>query len=173
LDIRNEWNQLGVRDEPITQLSPDVDVVLFALAQWVILRIYPGQAQNPYGFQSEVRRVQELRVHVSHGDVVTSTETRERAAATRNPPPVQRQDDLIQREVWSLTDEHKDLLGVLLQRRSASSARHQFASPILVKTLHPPDRGTDADVELLGRLTTRTSSFNKANDADSTISVLR
>jgi hypothetical protein len=45
----------------------------------------------------------------------------------------------------------EDLVGVLLQWRSASAARHRFASPVLVKALHPPDSGTDADVEVFSR----------------------
>ena len=76
---------------------------------------------------------------------MTSEKSGERAAACRNSPLVQRQDDLIQREVRLLAVEGKDLMGVLLQRRSASTARHRFASAILAKALHPPDGGTDAD----------------------------
>jgi hypothetical protein len=51
---------------------------------------------------------------------------------------VQCHDDLIQCDVWSLAVKRKDLMGVLLQWRSASAARHLFASPVLAKTLHPP-----------------------------------
>jgi hypothetical protein len=98
---------------------------------------------------------------------MTSEKSGERAAASRNSPLVQYQDNLIQYEVWSLAVECKDLLGVLLQRRSASAARHRFASPVLAKTLHPPDRGTDADVELFSRFTAGTSCFNKTDDPPS------
>jgi len=86
---------------------------------------------------------------------------------------VQCQDDLIQCEVWSLAVERKDLLGVLLQWRSASAARHRFARAVLAKALHPPDRGTDADVELFSRFTAGTSCFNKANDAPSQFTRIR
>jgi hypothetical protein len=83
-----------------------------------------------------------------NSNAVTSEKSGERAAAAWNSPLVQFQDDLIQREVRSLIDECKDLLGVLLQWRRASSARYRFASAILAKTLHPPDRGIDADDEV-------------------------
>jgi hypothetical protein len=104
---------------------------------------------------------------------MTSEKSGERAAASRNSPLVQYQDNLIQYEVWSLAVECKDLLGVLLQRRSASAARHRFASPVLAKTLHPPDRGTDADVELFSRFTAGTSCFNKTDDPLSQLTRIR
>jgi hypothetical protein len=104
---------------------------------------------------------------------MTSEKSGERATASRNSPLVQRQDDLIQCEVWSLTVERKDLLGVLLQWRSTSALRHWFASPVLAKALHPPDRGTDADVELFSRFTAGTSCFNKTDDPPSQFTRIR
>jgi hypothetical protein len=86
---------------------------------------------------------------------------------------VQYQDNLIQYEVWSLAVERKDLLGVLLQWRSASAARHRFASAVLAKALHPPDRGTDADVELFSRFTPGTSCFDKIDDPPSKFTRIR
>src|SRR5262249_37431326 len=58
-------------------------------------------------------------------NAVASEKSRERAAAFRNSPFVQRQDDLIQCDVWSLQVERKGLLGVCLLmakwfRRAAS-----------------------------------------------------
>jgi hypothetical protein len=55
----------------------------------------------------------------------------------------------------------EDLVGVLLQWRSAS--RHRFASPVLVRALHPPDSGTDADVEVFSRFMSGTSCINKVD----------
>ena len=86
-------------------------------------------------------------------NAVASEKSRERAAASRNSPFVQRQDDLIQCQVWSVTVERKDLLGVLLQWRSASAARRRFASRVLAKALHPPDGGTDTYVKRFRRFT--------------------
>jgi hypothetical protein len=99
-----------------------------------------------------------------NSNAVTSEKSGERAPASWNSPLAQHQDDLIQCEVWSLAVERKDLLGVLLQWRSASPARHRFESPVLAKPLHPPDRRTDADVELFSRFTAGTSCFNETDD---------
>src|SRR5215472_19214436 len=108
-----------------------------------------------------------------NSDAVTSEKSGQRAAASSNSPLVQCQDDLIQCEVRLLAVERKDLLGVLLQWRSASAARHRFASPVLAKPLHPPDGRTDADVELFSRLTAGTSCFNKADDPPSQFTRIR
>jgi hypothetical protein len=79
---------------------------------------------------------------------LTIEKTRQRAAASRHSPLAQCQDDLIEREVRSIFDEGKDLLGMLLlQRGRASPAPHGFTSPVLAKAMHPSDRGTDADLE--------------------------
>jgi hypothetical protein len=66
---------------------------------------------------------------------MTSEKSRERAAASRNSPLGQCQDDLIQCEVRFLAVERKDLLGALLQWRNASTAWHRFANPVLAKAL--------------------------------------
>src|SRR5215469_6267996 len=118
-------------------------------------------------FRSAARRL------FFNSDAVTSEKSGERAAASSNSPLVQCQDDLIQCEVRLLAVERKDLLGVLLQWRSASAARHRFASPVLAKPLHPPDCGTDADVELFSRFTAGTSCFNKADDPPSQFTRIR
>jgi hypothetical protein len=85
----------------------------------------------------------------------------------KNSPLVKRRNNLIQREVRSRADECEDLPRMLLQWRSTPSAGHGFASPVFVKPLHPPNRRTDADLELLGRPTSGSSSFHKVNDAHS------
>src|SRR5262249_17735133 len=88
-------------------------------------------------------------------------------ATSWNSPLVKRQHDLIEREVGLRADEAQYLPRMFLQWRSAPSAGCRFASPVFAKTLHPPNRGTDADLELLRRPTSRSSSFDKVNDAQS------
>ena len=100
-------------------------------------------------------------------DAVASEEAGERAPARWDSPLVQSRNNLIQREVRLLTDEGEDPLRVLLQWRSTPSTGHWLGSPIVTKALHPPDRGTDADVVLVGRFTSGSSSFHEANDSHS------
>jgi hypothetical protein len=64
--------------------------------------------------------------------------------------------------VCSLAAERKDLLGVLLHRRTASAARHRFAGPVLAKRCIHLIGATDVDVELFSRFTAGTCRFNKA-----------
>jgi hypothetical protein len=104
---------------------------------------------------------------------MASEKSRERAAASWNSPLTQRQNELIQREVRPLADESEDPLRVLLQWRNTPSARHRLGSPVVAKALHPPDRGTDADVELFGRFTSGSSSFHKANNSHSQLTRIR
>ena len=107
------------------------------------------------------------------GDAVASKEPGERAPASWDSPLVQRRNNLAQREVRLLTDEGEDLLRVLLKWRSTPSTRYWLAGPVVVKALHPPDRGTDADVELVGRLTSGRSSFHEPNDSHSQLTRIR
>ena len=106
-------------------------------------------------------------------DAVASEEAGQRATASPNSPLVQRRNDLSQRAVRPLTDESEDPLRVLLQRRNTPSTGHWLGSPVVAKALHPPDRGTDADVELFGRFTPRASSFHEANDSRSQLTRIR
>src|SRR2546421_4056913 len=85
------------------------------------------------------------------GDAMASEETGERAAACWNSPLVQRRNDLTQCEVRLLTDEGEDPPRMLLQWRSTPARRHWLARPVVAKALHPPDRGTDADIALFRR----------------------
>jgi hypothetical protein len=86
---------------------------------------------------------------------------------------VQRQNDLIQREITLFADKGEDPLPMLLQWRNASSTRHWLAGPVVAKDLHPPNRGTDADLELFGRFTSGSSSFHETNDTLSQITRIR
>src|SRR5712692_3045466 len=108
-----------------------------------------------------------------YGDVVASEESGERASASWDSPLVQRRNNLIQREVRLLNNEGENPLRVLLQWRSAPSTGHWLGSPVVEKALQPPDRGTDADIELFGRFTSGPSSFHKANDSHSQLTRIR
>jgi len=112
-------------------------------------------------FRSAARRL------FFEGDAMASEEPRECAAAPWDSPLVQRGNDLPQREVPLLPDEGEDLLRVLFQWRRTSSTGHWLGSSVVMKPLHPPDRGTDADVVLFGCFTSGCSSFHEANDSDS------
>ena len=105
------------------------------------------------------------------GEVVTREKSRESAAACSDPLLGQRRNHLTQREVRVLTGEGKDPFLMLLQWRNASSARHRLRTTVIAKALNPPDRGTDADVKLLGRLPSRSSFLHEANDAHAQFSV--
>src|SRR5580704_14693634 len=70
-------------------------------------------------------------------------------------------------------DEGEDLPRVLLQWRSTPSTGHGFESPVFTKALHPPDRRTDADIKLFGRLTSRSSFFHEVDDARSQLTRIR
>src|SRR3979411_3169161 len=100
------------------------------------------------------------------GDVMASEEARKRAAARGNTSPMQYRDDLIQCQVWLLTDQHQGLLPTVLPGGRAPSTGHWFASPIFAKALHPADRRTGADLELFGRLTSRYYWLNKVQQAN-------
>jgi hypothetical protein len=104
---------------------------------------------------------------------VADEESGKRAPACRDSLLSQRQDHLIQREVRLLTNEGEDPLRVLLQWRRTPSARHRLGSPVVAEAVHPPDRGTDADVELLGRLTSGRSFFHEPNDSHSQLTRIR
>jgi hypothetical protein len=83
-----------------------------------------------------------------NGDVMAGEETGERAPACRDAPFTQ-----------NPRDQSEDSLRVLLQRRNAPSARHRLRSSVVAKVLKPPDCRTNADVELLGRLSSRSAQL--------------
>jgi hypothetical protein len=58
---------------------------------------------------------------------------------------------------------------IFLQRGSAPSTWHRFASPIFAKALHPADRRTGADLELFSRFTSRSSRCHELNYANSQV----
>src|ERR1700681_3438911 len=107
------------------------------------------------------------------GDAVPGEKSGKRASACRHSPLSQRQDHLIQREVRLVMNEGEDPLRVLLQWRCTPSTRHWLGSPVIAEALHPSDRGTDADVELVGCLTSGRSSFHEPNDSHSQFTRIR
>jgi hypothetical protein len=108
-----------------------------------------------------------------NGDPMASEESGQCAAAPWDSPLVKRRNDLIQREVRLLADKGEDLPRVLLQGRSTPSTGHGFGSPVFTKALHPPDRRTDADIKLFGRLPSRSSFFHEVDDAHSQLTRIR
>src|SRR5882672_540147 len=107
------------------------------------------------------------------GDAVAGEESGKRTPACRGSTFSQRQDHLVQREVRLLMNEGEDPLRVLLQWRGTSSTGHWLESSVVAEALHPPDRGTDADFELFGRLTSGCSSVHEPNDSHSQLTSIR
>src|SRR5713226_3027104 len=106
-------------------------------------------------------------------NAVAGEESGKRAPACRDALLSQRQDHLIQREVRLLTNEGEDPLRVLLQWRRTPSTRHRLGSPVVAEALHPPDRGSNTHIELLGRLPSRRSFFYRTNDSHSQLTRIR
>src|SRR5262245_41531940 len=106
-------------------------------------------------------------------DAMAGEEARKRAAAPGDTSPTQYRDNLFQRKVLLFADQGEDLLRIILQGGSAPARRHGFAKPIFAKALHPADRRTGADLELFGRLTSRSSCFNIVNYAYSQLTRVR
>src|SRR5215468_11007053 len=104
---------------------------------------------------------------------MASEETRQCAAACRDPSLTQYRNELIQRKVPLLADKVENLLRILLQRRRAPSTGHRLERSIFVKTLQPADRGTCADLEVFGSITSRSPCFHKLNHANSQVSRIR
>src|SRR5215467_11249874 len=103
-------------------------------------------------------------------DAMASEETRQCAATCRDPSLTQDRNELIQRKVPLLGE---NLLRILLQRRRAPSTGHRLERSIFVKTLQPADRGTCADLEVFGSITSRSPCFHKLNHANSQVSRIR
>src|SRR5215471_12446745 len=68
-------------------------------------------------------------------DAMASEETRQCAAACRDPSLTQDRNELIQRKVPLLADQGENLRRILLQRRRAPSTGHRLERSIFVKTL--------------------------------------
>src|SRR5271166_4274363 len=95
------------------------------------------------------------------GNAMTSEEAGQRATTSWDSPLVKRRNNLIERKIPLGADEGEDL------PRSTPSTGHGFESPVFTKALHPPDRRTDADIKLFGRLPSGSSFFHEVDDARS------
>jgi len=104
---------------------------------------------------------------------MASEESRQCAAACRDPLLTQYRNELIQRKVPLLADNDENLLRILLQRGRTPSTGHRFARPIFVKALQPADRGTRADLEVFGSVTPGSSSFHKLDYTNSQVPRIR
>src|SRR3974390_75091 len=82
------------------------------------------------------------------GDAMTGEEAGQRATTSWDSPLVKRRNNLIECKIALRADECENLPRMLLQGRNTPSARRRFASPVFAKALHPPDRRTDANLEL-------------------------
>src|SRR5215469_1967053 len=76
-------------------------------------------------------------------------------------------------QVPLLADKVENLLRIRLQRRRAPSTGHRLERSIFVKTLQPADRGTCADLEVFGSITSRSPCFHELNHANSQVSRIR
>jgi hypothetical protein len=94
---------------------------------------------------------------------MASEESRQCAAARRDPPLTQYRNELIQSKVPLLADKSENPPRILLQRGRAPSTGHWFARPIFAKALQPADRGTRADLKVFGSATSGSSCFHKLN----------
>src|SRR5215468_9124620 len=104
---------------------------------------------------------------------MASEETRQCAAACRDTSLTQDRNELIQGKVPLLADQGENPLRIFFQRRGAPSTGHRFQRPIFVKTLHPADRGTRADLKVFGSITSRSPCFHKLDHANSQVSRIR
>src|ERR1700757_4788947 len=95
-------------------------------------------------------------------DAMASEDSRQCAAARRDPPLTQYRNELIQRKVPLFADQGKNLPRILLQRGRAPSTGHRFARPIFAKALQPADRGTRADLEVFGSVTSGPPCFTNS-----------
>src|SRR6516165_3433369 len=96
-------------------------------------------------------------------DLVALEEAPHRSAFTGNSVLAHDRDDLIERQIRLLRNEREQKIRMLLQRRSAAATRLGHAASRLVETLYPFDRGASADLEIFGRLASRSSSLDTRN----------
>src|SRR5262249_1281942 len=102
-------------------------------------------------------------------NAMTGEESRQCAAARRDPPLTKYRNELVQGKVPLLADKGENPLRILLQRRRTPSTGHRFARPIFAKAVQPADRGTRADLKVFGSVTSGSSCFHKLNHANSQV----
>src|SRR5215813_3966943 len=96
---------------------------------------------------------------------MTGEESRQCAAARRDPPLTKYRNELVQGKVPLLADKGENPLRILLQRRRTPSTGHRFARPIFAKALQPADRRT--------RLTSKCSAASRRDPPASTNLITR
>src|ERR1700746_616494 len=104
---------------------------------------------------------------------MASEESRQCAAARREPPLTQYRNELIQSKVPLLADKSENPPRILLQRGRAPSTGHWLARPIFAKAVQPADRGTRADLKMFGSAPSGSSCFHKLNHANSQVLRIR
>ena len=102
-------------------------------------------------------------------NAMTGEESRQCAAARRDPPLTKYRNELVQGKIPLLADKGENPLRMLLQRRRTPSMGHRFARPIFAKAVQPADRGTRADLKVFGSVTSGSSCFHKLNHANSQV----
>src|SRR5882724_7329642 len=99
------------------------------------------------------------------GDLVSSEKPPERGAAACNSPLAHRGKHLIQRQIWLLRNQGEQPIRVLLQGRSASSARHRRGTSDVAPAPHPFDRRAGANLKVFGCLAPRRTALDLRDDA--------
>src|SRR5215472_10745502 len=169
-----------VRDQPLSARVPTVKAYHVGrdcrfVDEHEASRVKPALLTDPASTRaSHVGALALLRPQAFfERDAMASEETRQCAAACRDTSLTQSRNELIQRKVPLLADKVENLLRILLQRRRAPSTGHRLERPIFVKTLQPADRGTCADLEVFGSITSRSPCFHELNHAYSQVSRIR
>src|ERR1700694_619825 len=98
-------------------------------------------------------------------ELVSSEKPPERGAATGDPSLAHRDKHLVERQIRLLHDQGEQPIRVLLQRRSASSARYGRGTSLVVPALQPFDRCTGADLKMFGSLAPRSTTLNSCDDS--------
>src|ERR1700692_1468174 len=98
-------------------------------------------------------------------DLVSIEKPPERGAAACNPPLAHRGKHLIQRQIRLPRNQGEQPIRVLLQWRSASSARHCGGTSGVAPALQPFDRRTGADLKVFSGPTPRTPPLHSCDDS--------
>src|ERR1019366_58829 len=94
-------------------------------------------------------------------DPLTAEQSPDRPAAAGDPSLAHRADDLIQRQIRMLTNQHQQPVGMLLQRRDTAPDRLRRDTAGFLPTLYPFDRRTGAHLKPFGRFAPRRTRFDR------------
>src|ERR1022692_2621065 len=94
-------------------------------------------------------------------DAVTVEQSPDRTAAAGDPSLAHRADDLIQRQIRMLNNQHQQPVGMLLQRRDTAPDRLRRDTAGFLPTLYPFDRRTGAHLKPFGRFAPRRTCFDR------------